>query len=132
MIYTIIILGPPYGTQNSKTGFLFSKALIDSKHVIKKIFFYGEGILNSNINLFFNFSPEYTFCNIGKMWKDLSIKYSINLSICIGSCIKRGFLKNKNTYKKHYLKKNIASYFHLSNLNDLNESIISSDRVIQF
>ncbi|WP_343189417.1 sulfurtransferase complex subunit TusD [Buchnera aphidicola] len=123
MKYLIIVTGPPYGTQNSNTSFLFSKSVIKLGHILYSIFFHFDGVLNAN-NLI---SPNNDEFNILQAWKDLYVNYNVKLNLCYSAAMRRGVIKN---IKKKY--SNISSCFKLTGLMKLGFCINKCDRVIQF
>ncbi|WP_343184001.1 sulfurtransferase complex subunit TusD [Buchnera aphidicola (Ceratovacuna keduensis)] len=128
MKYTILVTGPCYGTQNSISSFLFSKNLIIKKHKIKSIFFYSDGVYNSNI---MNFS-NHNKINLLKCWKKLSNKFNINLKICIGSSLRRGIFNKDFAIQKGINFENMDLSFKISSFSELAKDILSSERIVQF
>ncbi|BGI51589.1 MAG: sulfurtransferase complex subunit TusD [Buchnera aphidicola (Ceratovacuna japonica)] len=128
MKYTILVTSSFYETQSSISSFLFVKNLILKKHIIKSIFFYSNGVYNSNIIS----HPYNNRANLLKYWKKLHHKFDIKLKICIGSSFKRGIITEDLSYNKGICTKNIDSSFKISSFSELAKDIISSDRLVQF
>ncbi|QJC34616.1 sulfurtransferase complex subunit TusD [Enterobacteriaceae endosymbiont of Donacia crassipes] len=133
MTFVIFITTAPYNTQNSYSAYLFTKAVIKEKKTVKDIFFYHDGVSNSNKNLHFN---ENEF-NLISHWKKLNIKYHINLYLCITSAKKRGLIIKNNSYKDNLLnhKKKydiIDNIFEVTTLSTFTKSILTCDRLVQF
>ncbi|WP_343189910.1 sulfurtransferase complex subunit TusD [Buchnera aphidicola (Astegopteryx bambusae)] len=128
MKYTILVSGPCFGTQNSISSFLFSKHLIKKGHFIKSIFFYSDGVYNSNS---INFSDNEKI-NLLKCWKKLHKKFNINLKLCIGSALKRGLVNKDIALERGVDINNIDYCFKITGFTELSEDIMLSDRVIQF
>lgn len=119
----------PYGTENSTSAFLFSKTLIQSKkHKINNIFFYSHGVYNANK---FLYSSDNKYKLIDN-WYKLSLKFSINLNICSNSAYKRGIINNDNALDLGFSEGNLHPVFKLTGLGTLINSILTSDRMIQF
>ncbi|XBC44314.1 MAG: sulfurtransferase complex subunit TusD [Buchnera aphidicola (Schlechtendalia peitan)] len=128
MKYTLLVSGPPYGTQNSSTAFLFSRAVIVSKNELLSIFFYCDGVLNANKLISFP-SDE---CNLFKKWVHLCQICSVKLNVCVSAAYRRGIL-NKRVHNKYLQDMNTSeSVFSFSGLSELGKYIEKSDRVIQF
>lgn len=135
MIFVILVTEAPYNNQNSYSAYLFTKAVIQKKEIIRSIFFYRDGVCNSNKNIKFN-DNEF---NLITSWKKLSIKYHIDLYICITSAKKRGLiLEEKSSFfnKENFINNNqnniIHSCFKLTTLSTLTKSILTCDRLVQF
>ncbi|QJC37843.1 sulfurtransferase complex subunit TusD [Enterobacteriaceae endosymbiont of Donacia bicoloricornis] len=134
MIFVILITEAPYNSQNSYSAYLFAKAVIQKKKIIKSIFFYRDGVCNSNKNIKFN---DNKF-DLITSWKELSIKYHINLYLCITSAKRRGLiLEEKSNFNKenfiNYGQNNIINnYFQITTLSTFTKSILTCDRLVQF
>lgn len=129
MIYTIMVKGPAYGTENSISALLFSRALIiRKKHIIKSIFFYNDGVLNSNKF----FSPGVKDYDIKKEWSIFSIQNKVRLNVCFSAALRRGIIGVKETCNQKILEGNLDVFFKISNLDTLSKDIKKSDRIIQF
>ncbi|QJC33800.1 sulfurtransferase complex subunit TusD [Enterobacteriaceae endosymbiont of Donacia provostii] len=133
MIFVIFITTAPYNKQNSYSAYLFTKAVIKKKQVIKDIFFYSDGVFNSNKNIIFN-EDEF---NLISHWKKLNIQYNINLYICTTSLKRRGLIIDND-----YNKENLLSYqkkydiidntFKITTLSTFTKSVLTCDRLVQF
>ncbi|XBC37617.1 MAG: sulfurtransferase complex subunit TusD [Buchnera aphidicola (Meitanaphis elongallis)] len=128
MNYTLLVTGPPYGTQNATTAFLFSCAIIASKNKLLSIFFHFDGVLNANKLISFP-SGE---CNLTEKWVSLHCTYSVKLNVCISAAFRRGIIK-KNINDKFFKDiDSLKSSFYLTGFSELARYIEKSDRVIQF
>lgn len=129
MNYTILVTGPPYGTQNSRTAFLFSKALISLKHSLKSVFFYASGVYNAN----FFINPSEDEFNIFKFWLSLKKDFDVTLNVCMSSSYKRGVLTDIMSKNLGFnVSGNFSKYFNMVGLNDLFCSVLLSDRFMKF
>lgn len=126
MNYTVLVTGSAYGTQNSRTAFLFCKSLIKMNHVLNSVFFYFDGVHNANI---INTSPIDEF-DLIKGWQTLNRKYNVQLYVCSTAALRRGIV-GKNTISI-FKKGNLSNFFKLSGLLDFGNSMHISDRIIQF
>lgn len=128
MKYTILVTGPPYGTQNSISAFLFSKQLILENFFLESIFFYATGVYNANCLIY----PEKDEHNLMNLWVSLKKNFNVVLNVCISSAYRRGILSNEIAVKTNNLSGNLSNSFNLVGLNDLSVSILASDRIIKF
>ncbi|CAL4324242.1 Sulfurtransferase TusD [Buchnera aphidicola (Chaitophorus sp. 3695)] len=129
MIYTLIVKGPAYGTENSISALFFAKALISkNKHILKNIFFYCDGVLNANKFL----SPAKNEFDMRKKWSMFSLKNQVRLNVCFSAALRRGIIGIKETCNQKILEGNLDIFFKISSLENLSRDIKNSDRVIQF
>ncbi|ALD15456.1 sulfurtransferase [Buchnera aphidicola (Aphis glycines)] len=126
MKYTVLVTGSAYGTQNSSTAFLFCESLIKMHHVLNSVFFYCDGVLNSNI---INKTPSDEF-DLIQGWQVLYQKHDVKLYVCTTAAERRGIVEDN--YTVHYKKGNLSPCFQLSGLLELGHAIYISDRIIQF
>ncbi|XBC39184.1 MAG: sulfurtransferase complex subunit TusD [Buchnera aphidicola (Nurudea shiraii)] len=129
MNFTLLVTGPPYGTQNASTAFLFSKAVLNSKNKLLSIFFHFDGVLNANIDISYC-SDEY---NLIEQWINLHHKHSVQLNVCVSAASRRGLCFDNNIHNG-YLKKNNDLWlsFNLTGFSELVKYIEKSDRIIKF
>ncbi len=114
MNFTIIIKSKP---DCSYSGFLFAKATLAKKIAVKNIFFIYNGTYTANKDI--NMQPDEI--NIADEWIKLKKEHGINLTVCLGSAMRRGVNKD-----------NLATEFELGSIGQLLESCENSDRVITF
>jgi tRNA 2-thiouridine synthesizing protein D len=116
--YTLVVLGPAYGTQSAYCAYQFAHTLLTkTSHSIKNIFFYADGIYNANHYT----DPANDEFNLVVAWQQLAKKYSLTLAVCVAAAQRRGVTEG-----------NIAEHFELTGLGELSESIAMSDRTVQF
>ncbi|HMI77074.1 MAG TPA: sulfurtransferase complex subunit TusD [Buchnera sp. (in: enterobacteria)] len=128
MNYMLIVTGPPYGTENSSTALLFSRALINYGHKLNSVFFYFNGVLNASEMI----SPADDEFNLVQAWQELSYHFKIKLHVCISAAYRRGIIGDSQALKIGINKGNLAHGFILIGLNELSEYFQTCDRIIQF
>ncbi|MBK4775770.1 sulfurtransferase complex subunit TusD [Candidatus Pantoea edessiphila] len=128
MNYSLLVTGPPFGSQNATSALLFSYALLKEGHKLSSIFFYREGVLNANL---FIIIPKNEF-NLLKAWQDLNKKEGVLLKICISSAFYRGILNAQEAEHRYCFLGNLQLGFNFSSLRSLAADIVKSDRVVQF
>lgn len=114
-------MGPAYGTQSAYCAYQFCQSLLNSNHTLNSIFFYADGVYNANG--FTN--PANDEFDIVNAWQTLAKTHHVKLALCIAAAQRRGVIQESTT-------DNIAPHFELVGLGELSESIVQSDRVIQF
>ncbi|QJC30934.1 sulfurtransferase complex subunit TusD [Enterobacteriaceae endosymbiont of Macroplea appendiculata] len=128
MIFVLLVTKAPFNAQNAYSAYCFAEALLlQGKHYLKNIFFYCDGVYNANNNFI-----TKDRLNLTQLWIELSIKYNIELFICVKSLVQRGLECEKILYKqnKHFML--INSNFKITNLVTLTNFILSCDRFVQF
>ena len=116
--YTLVIMGPAYGTQSAYCAYQFAQTLLaNSNHSIANIFFYADGVYNANCYS----DPANDEFDLVKAWQRLAKQYSLKLTVCVAAAQRRGISVN-----------NLAEHFELTGLGELSEAVASSDRVLQF
>lgn len=118
LCYTIVVLGPVYGTQQTYLAYQFALKLLESKHMLKHVFFYSAGVSNANCQVN-SASDDF---DISAAWQRLAREENVSLSFCASAGLRLGINK----------KVNIMSGFEVGSLTGLSEAIANSDRVIQF
>lgn len=122
--YTLLVTGPAYGTQQASSAYLFAQALFASSHHLKSIFFYHEGVYNAN-----RFTePASDEFNLVSAWGQLAKQHGVPLNVCVSAALRRGMTDKS---EKHAITM-ISSAFTISGLGELTQSILTSDRFIQF
>ncbi|XRX42666.1 MAG: sulfurtransferase complex subunit TusD [Buchnera aphidicola (Eriosoma harunire)] len=128
MKYTIMVMKSPYSHEKPRTAILFTHALLELGHVIDMIFFYSDGVLHANTML----TIENDEFNVSYEWQKLSMQFGFSLHICSNSANKRGLIELNKAKELGFGKSNINTYFKLSGLLELVNSIQNSDRIVQF
>ncbi|WP_367675764.1 sulfurtransferase complex subunit TusD [Buchnera aphidicola] len=122
-------MGSIYGTENSTSALLFSNSLMKGcKHSIKNIFFYCDGVLNGNKMSFTSIDEN----NLVNSWYQLSKKFFINLNICSSAACRRGVIDDTMALDLGFLHGNLHFSFRLTGLGTFVQSVLNSDRVLQF
>lgn len=116
--YTLVIMGPAYGTQSAYCAYQFAQTLSsNTNHSINSIFFYADGVYNAN-----HFTdPANDEFDLVKAWQDLAKQNALKLKVCVAAAQRRGISIE-----------NLAEHFELTGLGELSEALASSDRVLQF
>ncbi|CAL1329053.1 sulfurtransferase complex subunit TusD [Candidatus Providencia siddallii] len=126
LTYSLIITGPPYGTQKALSAYHFANALLHKKHILKTIFFYQEGVLNGNKFIFMD-SNEL---NLNEAWQQIAKKSGCKIQICGSASLRRGVISKEQSLLSNIY--NLADNFTITGLISFAEAILNSDRTIQF
>lgn len=113
----ILVNEGPFTHQASDSAYRFAKAVLEKGHEIDRIFFYNDGVNNSNKLS----EPQSDDRNVVKLWSDLAADHDVDLVVCIAAALRRG------------LKEEIlADGFRISGLGQLIEMGILADRTVVF
>jgi tRNA 2-thiouridine synthesizing protein D len=116
--YTLVVMGPAYGTQSAYCAYQFAQTLLsNTHHTINNIFFYADGVYNANC---YN-DPANDEFDLVKAWQNLAKQYSLKLTVCVAAAQRRGISVE-----------NLAEHFELTGLGELSEAVANADRVLQF
>lgn len=128
LIFSLLVTGPAFGTDQSIRALNFARAVIQKGHAIKGVFFYQDGVLNASAFLL----PESDEPNPSLEWVDLANEHHIQLHVCIAAAQRRGIIDSVIATENNLLGSTAQSTFQLSGLGQLAELMLSSDRFIQF
>jgi len=91
MIFSLIVYAAPYSAEGSASALRFAESLVEQGHQLYRVFFYGDGVHNSN----HLHSPPQDEINIPERWKLLAETHDIDLVVCIAASLRRGILDQK-------------------------------------
>jgi tRNA 2-thiouridine synthesizing protein D len=113
----ILVNEGPFTHQASDSAYRFAKAAIEKGHEVPRVFFYNDGVFNSNKLS----EPQSDDRNLVDLWSKLGQEHGIDLVVCIAAALRRGI-------KDEVLKEG----FRISGLGQLVESGIQNDRLVVF
>ncbi len=117
MKFAIMIKQGPFTHQASDTAYHFTVAALAKGHEIYRVFFYNDGVYNSNKLS----EPQTDDRNLVSLWSELAAEHKLDLVVCIAAALRRGM-------KEEIL----ADGFRISGLGQLVEAGIQADRTIVF
>ncbi len=113
----ILIKQGPFTHQASDTAYLFTVAALAKGHEIYRVFFYNDGVYNSNKLS----EPQTDDRDLVSLWSKLAADHNIDLVVCVAAALRRG-IKDEI----------LAEGFRISGLGQLVEAGIQADRTIVF
>ena len=113
----ILIKQGPFTHQASDTAYRFTVAALAKGHEIYRVFFYNDGVYNSNKLS----EPQTDDRNLVALWSELAAEHELDLVVCIAAALRRGM-------KEEILEEG----FRISGLGQLVEAGIEADRTIVF
>jgi tRNA 2-thiouridine synthesizing protein D len=128
MKFTVNVCGSPLSSQAADSAYRFTAAALASQHQVERVFFYGDGVLNSNSLQ----CPPSDEVNHFTRWSELSERHGVELIVCIAAAVRRGKLNQEESTRYAKANHNVCAPFVVSGLGQLVESIATSDRTITF
>ena len=126
--FIIQINSPAYGSASSYNAYRFAKAALNNGHLIDKVFFYQEGVLNTNsLN-----SPASDEFDLQQAWLSLSEQYGLSLVNCVSAALRRGVLSENDAKENALSQWNMQPPFIMGGLGELVTGIESADRLVSF
>lgn len=113
----ILVNEGPFTHQASDSAYQFAKAALEKGHEIIRVFFYHDGVYNSNKLS----EPQSDDRNLVNLWSELAETHNVELVVCVAAALRRGI--------KDEL---LAAGFQISGLGQLVEAGINGDRLITF
>ena len=128
MKFTIVVQSAPAASQSAWSAYRFTRSALDAGHEIYRVFFYGDGVHNSNSN---SVAPQDEF-DLVAAWNTLLSEHGIDTVSCVSSALKRGVLDAGEAERYERGCANLTSAANLSGLGQLVDATLVSDRVISF
>ena len=113
----ILVNEGPFTHQASDSAYRFAVAALARGHEIYRVFFYNDGVNNSNKLS----EPQSDDRNLVSLWSTLGQENDIDLVVCIAAALRRGI-------KEEIVKEG----FRISGLGQLVETGIQADRLVVF
>ena len=117
MKFGILINEGPFTHQASDSAYRFTAAALAKGHEIYRVFFYNDGVYNSNKLS----EPQSDDRNLVSLWSKLGKDHDIDLVVCVAAALRRGI-------KDEVLEDG----FRISGLGQLVEAGIQADRLVVF
>jgi tRNA 2-thiouridine synthesizing protein D len=113
----ILVNEGPFTHQASDSAYQFTKAALEKGHEIVRVFFYHDGVNNSNKQS----DPPSDDRNLVALWSELGLEYNVELVVCVAAAMRRGINDDL-----------LAAGFKISGLGQLVEAGIIGDRLVTF
>jgi tRNA 2-thiouridine synthesizing protein D len=125
---TVVVYSAPYSSQAAYSAYRFTAAALESGHQIYRLFFYYDGVHNSNVLS----TPAQDEFDLVSAWRMLISQYDLDAVTCVSSALKRGIMNTEEAARYEKDSANLAPEFSLSGLGQLVDASIMSDRVMSF
>jgi len=126
--FTIVLHAAPYSSQASQSALRFAQAAIEGGHEIVRLFFYYDGVHNSNE---LSVPPQDEF-DLVQSWNALIVQYDIDAISCVSSALKRGILNSQEAARYERKGANLLESVTLSGLGQWVDATLKSDRIVSF
>ncbi|PSV25723.1 sulfurtransferase complex subunit TusD [Photobacterium sp. GB-27] len=128
LTYAIVVNGPAYGNQTSRSAYQFASALIEEGHVLQRVFFYQDGVLNGSALT----APASDEFDLVAAWQAFAKTHNVELQTCVAAALRRGIVSEQEAEQNQLSAVNLADGFEQVGLGGLAEVLLTADRVIQF
>ncbi|GIU26549.1 sulfurtransferase complex subunit TusD [Shewanella schlegeliana] len=126
--FIIQVNSAAYGSASSYSAYRFAKAAIENGHTIEKVFFYQDGVLNTNhLN-----SPASDEFDLKQAWVELHQLHGVALVNCVSAALRRGVLSESEAKENQYSHWNMQAPFTMGGLGELVIGIETADRLVSF
>lgn len=128
LTYTLVVNGPVYGTQASRSAYQFALALIAKGHQLVSVFFYQQGVDNGSCLTV----PANDEFDLAKGWQRLAEEHGVALETCVAASLRRGIVSQQEAQQHDLSASNLAASFAPAGLGSLAQALLVQDRVVQF
>lgn len=126
--FIVQVNGPAYGSTASIRALKFCQAATSAGHQVIKVFFYQDGVQNSN-SLHCPASDEI---NLHQLWVEFSHSQQVPLINCVSAALRRGVLSEQDAEENNKTQWNSDSTFTMGGLGELVSGIEHADRLVCF
>ncbi len=117
MKFGILVNEGPFTHQASDSAYQFAMAALEKGHEIFRVFFYHDGVNNSNRLA----EPQSDDRNLVKLWSDMAAEHNVELIVCVSAALRRGIKQEL-----------LAPGFAISGLGQLVDAGMQADRLVVF
>lgn len=128
MIFSLLVESAPAGRSSSHAAYRFACALLEGRHELYRVFFFGDGAPHAT-----RFAiPQGGEPDLPRLWQELAHAHGIDLVSCIGSALRRGVVDAREAARLGIEGASLREGYELSGLGQLVEAAIRSDRLLSF
>ena len=124
----VLIVNSAINSQGAYSAWQFANELIKQQHNINQIFFYQQGISNTNALM----SPASDEVNVVSLWQAFSRDTKVPLISCVAASLRRGVVDQSLAKEQHLPNHNLASGFRLGGLGEFVTASAMADILVQF
>ncbi len=124
----VLLINSDVNSQGSHSALAFANELIAQGQHIKQVFFYQDGVTNTNSLC----SPASDEINLVEQWQTLHQTHNVELVSCVAASLRRGIVDKQLATEQHLTSDNLAQGFRLGGLGEFVEASSHADKLIQF
>ena len=128
MNISIVVYSAPYSSQAAWSAYRFTSAAIEQGHTISRLFFYYDGVHNTNSLS----TPAQNEFDLVAAWQRIISAHNIDTVSCVSSALKRGIINAQEAQRYEKECANLIPESELSGLGQLIDTSLNSDRVVSF
>lgn len=121
----VLAIKAPISSQAASLAFQIAEALLETKHQIRQVFFFQEGVNHANALV----HPASDETNLVERWQNLAKSHRLSLHLCIAAAQRRGVVDEKTSAKQ---QSNLAEGFILAGLGEFSQAVLTADRLLTF
>ncbi len=126
--FAVVVRAAPYSSQAALSAYHFCRAVLESGHVIQRLFFYEDGVLNACANIV----PPQDELHLPKAWQELIQSHGIDAVVCVASALKRGVVDAGEAARYALPSASLLPGFSIGGLGQLVDASVKADRVVNF
>jgi len=124
----VLIVNSDVNSQGAYSAYVFAKELLKQQYKISQVFFYQDGISNTNALV----CPASDEINLVALWQSLNIDFDVELICCVAASLRRGVVDAALQQEQQLASFNLAQGFRLGGLGEFVAASATSDKLIQF
>ena len=126
--YVLLINAAPQSGEAANSALRFAGTLLEMGHHIERLFFYGDGVINSS-NLTVMPQDE---TNLPAVWNALIEENGLSSVVCVSSAIRRGIVDSAEARRHELPASSCYTSSEIGGLGQLIEALSNCDRTLSF
>ncbi|WP_305843797.1 sulfurtransferase complex subunit TusD [Photobacterium leiognathi] len=103
LTYAIVVNGPVYGSQTSRSAYQFAQALIEEGHKLQRVFFYQDGVQNGSALT----APASDEFDLVAAWQQLGKTHQVELQTCVAAAYAVALWVSKKQSKINWVQQTL-------------------------
>ena len=127
-VFALLVTHSPFDHQSAYSAYRFCQACIENGHSVNGVFFYQQGVANSN-----RFQRGHSDeINLYQKWCMLHEQHQVPLQVCVTAANRRGIINQQDAQDLDIDHYNLTAPFEEVGLGDLMTLMNNADRTVQF
>lgn len=128
VILALLVQGDPARARSSAAAIDFAEAALAEGHVIRRVFFYGDGVRHADATA----CADPPAADTAHRWQTLARNTGAELICCVGSAARRGLRDRRSAEGEGAGEANLLEGFELAGLGQLVDATLRADRLVVF